>query len=680
MNGLSKRRQAARNQSDSAAAPEFQSTGQILGRQLEVYAWPLFILLAVVWAAWRPIRDPDFWFHLSFARQFLAQDHFPRTDSLSFTSDNGMWISSGWLSSLLYEWLFRNVTSNGMENGTGVLTLICAAGMAAFGGAYVLSLRHGAGGVLAILTLLGVVAASMRFSPRPDVFSQPMLLALLGAMLHCDHALKRRADQLPWSATLLPGITGLWANLHAGFLMGLVVLLIFFADLWGRTRRLAPQTPARSAHQNVLVCLLVACGAWILNPYGIYILALPWTISQIPDVNIIFEWRTIYASDPGAALPQTIQYAFWVLLIACGLILIYGFPWRALSGGRRISDFPDKGNESGSVHAAWWHLAVLVFLIVAAIAQRRHMALAIVGLLTITGAHIAPIEAALKQVLVARITAPLVAIAVTLGILSSGNVGLISGPPKSGRDCAKLPCHLAEFFAASPPPPNVYNSYGMGGYMTFLNGPCTKVFIDGRLDVYPHQVWSDYLAIDDGTMPISDALSKYNLKTFALDTQYAYLDNRDLAFRLLERPDFRLVHFDDYYSAIVRVDDSTTSYILQHGFETLNPLNPERTLRMVFDPKKQSQVIRETKRAIRQSNESANALAMAALVSVGMALQSGEKGMYEEGGEMLERARLRKPDSPIIAYVTMLMNRAAHLEAGRGVEGQTTRQASVPSR
>jgi hypothetical protein len=166
-------------------------------------------------------------------------------------------------------------------------------------------------------------------------------------------------------------------------------------------------------------------------------------------------------------------------------------------------------------------------------------------------------------------------------------------------------------------------------------------------------------------MSIDEAVAKYDLRTFALESSNAFLDSRDLAFRLLEREDFRLVHFDDFYSGIVRVDDVTSTYVQKLGFRLLNPHNPERTLKAALDPTLREDIVKEAKRAVIQSNESANALALAALVSLGLAVQTGDPAPFEEAQELLTRARARRSDAPIVGYVAGVMERAVTMEAER---------------
>ncbi len=51
-------------------------------------------------------------------------------------------------------------------------------------------------------------------------------------------------------------------------------------------------------------------------------------------------------------------------------------------------------------------------------------------------------------------------------------------------------------YLAGRPPLRLYNSYKWGGYLIWSLYPRQRVFIDGRADAYPHQVFQDYLAVE----------------------------------------------------------------------------------------------------------------------------------------------------------------------------------------
>jgi hypothetical protein len=195
-----------------------------------------------------------------------------------------------------------------------------------------------------------------------------------------------------------------------------------------------------------------------------------------------------------------------------------------------------------------------------------------------------------------------------------GKLGGGSGFPRVGIDCTALPCVSTDFLAANRPPDKLFNSYALGGYYLYHLGPETKVFIDGRLDVYDPKVYLDTLAVEENRLPIEELEKRYQLTTWAPSIEDAIGDTEHLASRLASRADYALVHFDDQVAVFVKRSSTTERYISQHEFRTLNPWKLDQLAAIAQSPRAQ-EAFREVDRALAQSDESANAKSLAALVA-----------------------------------------------------------------
>src|SRR5438874_8967695 len=160
----------------------------------------------------QPFRDPDVWWHLALGRYIL--DHgIPVREPFSFLAAAHPWVDQQWL----YEvGLYRVVSAGGA--GLASLLMGCIAVLALAIAA--LSVPRGArlgGAWLAAATVLSGLVMSEVLGVRGQV------LTLLGTSIVLLVVTRWRegSKRALWA---LPPVFLLWANLHAGFVVGFAVL------------------------------------------------------------------------------------------------------------------------------------------------------------------------------------------------------------------------------------------------------------------------------------------------------------------------------------------------------------------------------------------------------------------------------------------------------------------------
>jgi hypothetical protein len=473
---------------------------------------------------------------------------------------------------------------------------------------HVTALRRGAtGGTMALLLLAALLAGCLRFNPRPDVFSQ-LMMALTGLLLAT--APPGRTSRRLW---LLPPLFAVWANLHAGFPAGLIVVgiyAVFLARRWKRDGTPAGTLAVRLA--PLALCFLT----WMANPYGWRLPALAGKIAAIPEVTIsVFEWMPLIYF-PAYSPPWT-TYAGLALLLGIGIAIA----------------------RKADVKLAAWQWAAMGVFLALTLYQRRQIGM----LAALVPALLVPHAGGLDRALAARgrwtVAAAVLALSVFIcGLKLSGALGS-GGPtgPEIGRNCRVLPCASTDFLASNRPPGRMFNSYGIGGYLLYHLGPATQVFIDGRLDVYDHTTWRDLLDVQEERLGIDEFTARYNLTTFVVDMREFAKTPGHLAPRLAARADFRLVYFDDGEAVFVKEGPGAAAYAAAHGFKYCSPFAPERLSAALRDPAAAPVAVAEIRRAISDSQGSANALALAALA----ARQGGDES---SAGKFLTDALARDPE------------------------------------
>ena len=587
------RRAARRLRSAGGTAAEFIPSPRPRSLAADIFAFgiiPILLLVALVFLTITAVSDTDVWFHLALGRELVEFGRLPRTDIFSFTAGGREWISSGWLSSALYYFFFT--LGSGPDSffgpsGGGLVLIVLAVVAAAFAGVYFVSLRRGAAhGTMALLLLASALASYMRFNPRPDVFT-PSFMAVLLLLLATAPA-----AGIAWRLWALPVIFVAWPNFHAGFIIGFVPVgfyLIFGLVQWLQAGFPQPARTLGGRFLPLVLCFVV----WMANPYGPRILALAGKIAHIPEGSIsIWEWMPLIVATPGYSLPAPV-YA--------GLIALVLLAAAALLMGRRGHRLP------------LWGWATLIVLAALMCYQRRHVALFAIAVPAVMVCHLAPLDAWLAR------QRGLISVSAALGALIICSLKMTGAlqwggatPPEIGRNCRVLPCATTDFLTAAPPPENIFNSYGLGGYLLYHLAGRTKVFIDGRLDVYDHSTWRDLLDAQEKPERLDEIIAHYNLTTFVVDIQGWFDTPHHLAPRLAARPDMKLVYFDDSVAVLVRETTATASYIATHRIEFLNPFRPAQLDAAAQNPAERQVLQAELERMIQQSMGSSSSLALAA--------------------------------------------------------------------
>lgn len=564
--------------------------------------YPGLLVAMLVVTCIRPIADPDCWFHLAFGRYVLQHGALPAGDIFSYTAVGREWISSGWGASVLMQFLFHRFEA--VQNGEGALVwMVFVAAASGYLLIYFAAVRRYASGEVIVLPLMAAILCSyMRFLPRPDVWSQFFMACVIVLLVTSGDSPSKSPKRL-W---LLPPIFVLWANSHAGFLAGLIAVGIFSAwkaNEWRKTR------------DRALAISLIPCAlsflVWTLNPYGFRYLALASKIRGIPGVKrLIFEWM------PLVYLPG------------------YNMPWPVYAGALALVAFVCAALIWRRERVPWWHGVTIIVFAGLALFQRRQVALAGLVLPAIIAPHLSGITMKLGR---NRAVIPAITVAFALffgtvqykGILENG-----PGLPETGRNCRMVPCMAVEFLTQNPPPSRIYNSYGLGGYLLYFLSPEMPVFIDGRLDLYPHQVWEDYLATDENRMSVKDTCAKYGISTFVINIHDAFGDPEHLASRLAASPDWKLIYFDDDAGIFTRDE----KYAATREFKYASPFTPDALLKALANPQTSAAATGELRRALEVSDHSANANALAALA----AIRSGDS---DSARKFLVDAMVRDPKS-----------------------------------
>jgi hypothetical protein len=216
----------------------------------------------------RLLGDAGIGWHIRTGQQILRTAAIPRVDPFSVSTSGRPWYAWEWL----YDVVVGELDARLGLNGVVWLTAIVIG--AAFAMLFHWLMRRGVNvAVSVVMVLLAVSASMVHFLARPHVVSWLLALIWYGILDACERDGGPRKRHSLWA---LPALMLVWVNVHGGFLLGFVLLGIFWADAvwtWFRSseRRIEEafhKIAAGKRSWDLVWVGLLSGGASLINPYG----------------------------------------------------------------------------------------------------------------------------------------------------------------------------------------------------------------------------------------------------------------------------------------------------------------------------------------------------------------------------------------------------------------------------
>jgi hypothetical protein len=426
------------------------------------------------------LNDPDTMWHVTLGQWILDHRAVPHTDVYSFTMRGQPWNSMYWLSQVLYAEVYA------WFGWTGPVALTAAASAVTFALLAKLLSRN----LNETATIVFVAAAFALTAPhllaRPHVLALPVMVAWIGGLID---AADRRAVPSFW---LLP-LIALWANLHGGFIFGLMMIAPVALDAVVGADGAARKSLALRWVAFGLAALVAAC----CTPYGWNSMVEPIKILALGNsLPLVMEFRPVDFGKLG-----TFEIC---LLLGVGFALLRGIRLPLtrillLLGLLHMALFQSRATEM---------LALLAPLVLA-----TPLASQIGGAEKSASHSWKPIRG-------------LIAVGLAL-VLAAGTIGFaamhrfapntVNSPVVAVSELKKLGLE------------RIFNDYDFGGYLVASG---VAPFIDGRTDVYGKEFFVDHHNASELIEPNSlfRLLDEYQIQATLMRTQSAatkLLDHMD---------------------------------------------------------------------------------------------------------------------------------------------------------
>ena len=496
------------------------------------FLMPLAFLFARMNGVKTLLSDCDTGWHIRTGEWIIANGWVPVRDVFSFTKPDAPWFAWEWLSDVLFAKL--NAFGGLQTVAMFAMLLLCVT----FGALFLLVRRKSSAVVAVLVTMIGGTASSIHWLARPHLFTLLFLVLFYAGLEQVEEG-RTRVLGVPILAAF-PVVTVLWANLHGGFFVGALMILIYGA---GEVLRLifSPDTADRKPEwrkaRRYFLSGLACLAASLINPYTYHLhvhmaqyLRDPWNSQHI-----------IEFLSPSFHHPLAI---FFEAMLAMAVVA-------------SIANLRSGRFTEALLLIVWAHGALLaarnipIFVIVAAppVAAVMQQWLLRLPDLNVAGWVRA---AARKFNRVAEETGETDALArlhlvSILGLLLVAAVVYSPHPPKKFRAEFDPTYYPAGALATlrSDPAGRVFTHDEWGDYLIYRLYPGHKVFVDGRSDFYG----------DDFEDKYSDVLNvKYGwektLSGFGVDT-ILMPPNAPLTGALKESSRWRVV-YDDGIALVFR--------------------------------------------------------------------------------------------------------------------------------
>ncbi|MBR0854260.1 hypothetical protein [Bradyrhizobium liaoningense] len=401
------------------------------------------------------LQDSDSFWQIKIGQWILDHGAMPFTDFYSFTRTGESWISTSWLSQVLFAFSHAQWDWAGPVILTATAVALTAAIFVHLLDAQIETPRAVLFAMLALLlsqSLNHVLA-------RPHILALPVMVAWVGLLMAA--ADRRSAPSWTW----LP-LMALWANLHGGFVLGLALIgpiSLEAVEHAGKGQRL-------SLFLRWVLFGIAALIASCCTPYGWNTLLGATNILSLGELlSVIFEWMpanfAIFTWFEGALL-GLIAFGYYrgLVLSAPRNFLILFLTWSALTHVRNIEVF-----------------AFLVPLVLAKPLGEM--------------VPRPPADAAGTDRWPARTITALGALMIVAASWTS--TSLYMGHHRFTFTMTHMPVAAVDLLEQRKVQ-RIFNAYQFGGYLISRDIP---VFVDGRAELYGEKFIMDFFKATEGKKP-----------------------------------------------------------------------------------------------------------------------------------------------------------------------------------
>lgn len=501
----------------------------------------------------RPLPNLDLWWLLAVGRRIVETHRYIYSDPFSFTTPGVPWSPQSYASAILFFLLHK-------VGGMGAIAVLRVALVGATAALTFRSLRWvGASWAIAApLVMVALVASHSRFTDRGQLFEYVFIAWLMGFLLTSHERHGKSFFVVPVLVQLA------WVQLHSSFLLGPVLVSLFFAAEWAATR--SPSFRALSRHDYrraaVLVALMVL--ACCLNPNPKAFLIQPFDPAQRELLaKYTLEWKSPF--DPAIASGNFHPY-YEILLALAALAVLANLKKLPLAPLALIAATACLSFQSHRFRVEFALVAVPMIAMLA-------------------------MNATILKSLAARASNARAVWATAGLVLVLGMAALERDRVLVSHDAPELyPDGALDFVVENDIAKRPFHPVGFGSYMMWDLYGKRQTFIDGRS--FDPELQREFFAAQSNLEGFRAVSHKYRVDAFILPTPARADGGMKNVHRALlaNRAGWDLVYVDDDAMVYVSRADADSAWLAAHAFRAYHPmtfgsapLSPEETARTIAD-------------------------------------------------------------------------------------------------
>ena len=390
----------------------------------------------------------DLWWHLAAGREMLEQGTIRLADPFSYSAAGEPWRNHEWLADIVFYAWASVFGVPALVYWKWLLVVATYLGLAG-----VLERTAGDRGAAVLAAALALAVAA------PFIDLRPHLYTLAGVVLLLHVALGREPRRLPLCLLFL-----VWANVHGGFVFGLMALAIL-AFPW--------RAPSLATLRDWVLTLLACALVSLVNPDGylVFVQPIEYAFTDSP-YRSLGEWLSPLVAG-GIRAPLFLPALAVAAMAAAAQVGL------ALAGRRPLP---------------WEALALCILTVAMALTSRRFIPLFGLALALLVAPLLADV---LRRPLLRRLT-PLLAVAtLAVALLRLAPLPLAAGPAYHYLTAEyAYPEDLVDVVDANGIAGKTFAYYNWGGYLHWRTDGALRVFIDGRANtVYDDATYLAYLRV-----------------------------------------------------------------------------------------------------------------------------------------------------------------------------------------
>jgi hypothetical protein len=515
------------------------------------------------------LNDPDVWWHLKTGDYILENWEVPDVDPFAYTTPRPLSQSQkiGLRSQWLGQVIFNLSERMGGMMGIGILRnlLIIMPGIVL----YIWLARRGIGPLTAI-TVTSIPAFFLGMElfyafERPQGLSFFIVLMIIITLERLRRKCTSPGKDI--SFILLPLLTALWSNIHAGFIVGNMIIIIYAVSEFLRFGyNKARRTDEPTMRPSFYIICAVAILTSFLNPntYHVFYSYASGLFSMfMKDLQrtmgggsgswvreVVLEYKPLYYFYKHLEYYWLLFYWAFTVLLYASMILKYIL--------RRRFDLAEFISVSLVVAFANMYARGIMFSLTV---MPLYMGKTILEL--------RPPEIRFRHLSKAVAAAVL---AVTIGFCTysyTKNPKLFKPRLTKNWVTPWYPTHLSSFILANPIAPPMYNYYTWGGYLIWRTYPKYQVFIDGRaIDDWINRTADSILKTQPGWM---SQLEAYNINFVVIPTIFRESGHIiPLAVALVYEEEWKLVFIANNSAVFVKDKPINRDIIFKYNVDKKN--------------------------------------------------------------------------------------------------------------